>query len=105
MEMIDDGVTFRHMTVEELREEVLKLQTLAVAIGQCCAEDVPESVMKAWKEPRNYRNDEIHWLREKYVHLVEAAARVVRHYEQGKIAAKDDGSIERLRLQITGSFR
>jgi len=106
MAMVDDGVTFRDMTAEELREEVLKLQTLSVAVGQCNPTEVPEMVFKAWREPRKYRDDELHWLREKYVHLMEAAARVVRHHDQGTLAAKSDSNcIESLRLQITGSSR
>lgn len=106
MAVIDDGVDLRSLTNEELRSEVLKLQTLAVAVGQCQPTDVPESVMKAWSQPRLYRDDELHWLREKYIHLVEAAARVIRHHEQGTLAAKDEfNCIERLRLEITGSSR
>ena len=106
MAFVDDGVTFRDMTVEELREEVLKLQTLSVAVGQCSPTDVPESVMKAWREPRKYRDDELQWLREKYVHLMEAAARVVRNHDQGTLVAKSSSNcIESLRLQIAGSTR
>lgn len=101
-----DGVTFTNLTVDELRREVLKLQTLAVAVGQCDYNSLPEPVRQAWREPRNYRDDELHWLREKYVTLVEVAARVVRHHDQGTLAGKkDSGCIEQLRLLITGSIK
>lgn len=97
---IDDGVSLRHLTVAELRKEVLKLQSLAIAVGRCSPQDVPDFVMKAWREPAAFRADELKWLREKYVRLVEVAASVVRQHDQGLAPC-----IDRLRLEITGSIR
>jgi hypothetical protein len=49
---------------DEARAEVARLTTLALAVGACSADDVPESVYRAYKEPEGYRADEIHRLRE-----------------------------------------
>lgn len=98
----DDGVTFRDMSVGEVQAELLRLQTLAVAVGQCNPSEVPESVFKAWQQPKRYREDELVWLRQKYVNLVEAAARLVRYHDEEKDAGE---CVERVRLLITGSIR
>lgn len=92
---------FANLTTPELRSELLKLQTLAIAVGQCGVTDVPEAVMKAWQEPLNYRLDELHWLRSRYNELLEAVARVIRQHDQGTLASQGDSSaIEKLRAIV-----
>lgn len=75
---MQNGIDFRNLTVVQLRAELLKLQTLAVAVGQCSGSELPSKVIEAWQEPSEYRRDELVWLREHYLDLVSVAARVVR---------------------------
>jgi hypothetical protein len=53
-----------HEAWKESRAEVARLLPLALAVGACSADDVPESVYRAYAEPEGYRADEIHRLRE-----------------------------------------
>jgi chromosome segregation ATPase len=60
-------------SLDATRAEVARLLPLALAVGARSADDVPESVYRAYKEPEGYRADEIHRLREE---LAEAEGRV-----------------------------
>lgn len=101
-----NGVRFSNLTVDQLREELLKLQTLAVAVGSCDIDNLPDAVVKAWQAPLNYRDDELMWLRDKYVSLVGAAANVLKHHDAVANGERGDSTtIERLRRELIGQER
>lgn len=81
--IMDNGIDFKNLTMDELRNECLKLQSLAVAVGECSSGEVPEKVFKAWKTPVNYRQDELVWLREKYWRLLAISTKLVDEYKSG----------------------
>lgn len=102
---VDDGVEFRDLSRDELIDEVGKLQTLAVAVGQCAPTDVPEPVYTAWQTPIKYRQDELHWLRERYGELLATVSRLILMHDKGTpLGGPHDSSIiEKLREIVNDS--
>ena len=49
----------RDAEIKRLQADVDRLMPLTVALGECNEDDLPLSVVKAWREPSSYRRDEL----------------------------------------------